>query len=226
MIKRSENEIVDNSGISEAKQFWSGITTVPTILNGYGEKMYSGSLTVNDDVNSPAFDGYCRLELMQSEPLIGSGNSHYVALRETQYLLPIFRAEDTKIYMPLAVVFDWTGDADSFITMELFSSDAQNSVYTKIIFSNRKASIFINGTEMTIPPIEGFFSADRVTRKLGLRVITQNKTGYVEKGTSILGTMQIALTDMDSNIVRVLHIGDYVVNPFRTYQFEARLSHK
>lgn len=226
MIKRSENEVVDNTGISDAKAFWSGITTVPTILNGYGEKMYSGTLTVNDDVNSPSFDGYCNLELMQSAPLIGSSNSHYVALRETQYLLPIFRAEDTKIYMPLAVVFDWNGDADSFVNMELFSSDAQSSIYTKIIFSDRKASIFINGTEMTVPPIDGFFDSDRVTRKLGLRVMTQNKTGYVEKGTSILGTMQISLTDMATNIVRVLHLGDYVVNPFRTYQFEARLSHR
>lgn len=226
MIKRITSENIVTEGLGNAKPFWTGVSTIPTTVNGYGEELYTGEFSVFDVVNSPNFDGYCQMKLMQSAPLVGSSNFHYIALRETQYLLPVFRAEDTNVYCPLSVVFDWAGDPDSYATLDLFSSDAASSIYAKTIFSGTKADIFVNGIEQTVPSVSGFFTSDRTTRKLWYRVFTQNITGYVEKGTSIKGRLQIALTDVESNITRVLHDAQYVVNPFRTYQFEARLSHK
>lgn len=226
MIKRTTSEAIVTEGLENAKTFWTGLSTVPVIKNGYGEDLYEGKFRVIDEVNSPSFDGYCELSLMQAKAVLGSSNYHYITLRETQYQLPLFRAEDTKVYCPLSVVFEWNGDSDSYATFDLFSTDAATSIYVKTIFVGTGASVFVNGEEQVVPNIFGFYQAAQKTKKLWLRAFTQNKTGYVEKGTSIKGRIQLALTDVESNITRVLHDADYVVNPFRTYQFEARLSHK
>ena len=225
MITRTPDERVDNTGITLAKPFWSGITTIPLTTNSYGEALYTGSFEVDDNITNPQFDGYCNMTLEQTASVVGHANYHYVALRETQYQLPLFRAEDTKIYMPLSIVFDWAGDADSFTAMELFSVDAQSDIYIKIIFHGTSATTYVNGDQKANVNIDGFYMAPQTTKKLGLRVISQNMTGYVERGSSVSGNLQIALTDVSNGITRILHQGTYTVNPFRLYQFEAKLAH-
>jgi hypothetical protein len=225
MIKRADSENIVTDGLSNAQTFWTGISTVPTVRNSYNEDMYTGTFDVIDTVNDPMFDGYCFLQMMQAESLQGSSNYHYLSLRETGYQLPIFRAEDSKVYMPISVVFGWNGDTDSYITLDTFDSSTPNSLYIKTIFTDMKASVFINGVEKISPDVSACFSSVDNTRKLLYRILTQNVTGYSSGSSLIQGTIQVSLTDTTTQKIYVLHQGSYTVDPSRTYQFETRISH-
>lgn len=226
MMIRTADEVVDNTGLDTAKPFWSGISTVPSTTNGYGESLYTGSFAVIDNITNPNYDGYCEIELNQTATVVGVPNAHYRALRETSYLLPIFRSEDTNIYMPLSVAFDWDGDTDSAAYLELFSSDAPTQAYIRLVFRGTGVTTTVNGDQLTGVDISGFYSDTNTTHKLLLQVFSMNITGYVDKGSSIKGRLQVALTDTTTNVTRILY--DAIVNPinpFRLYQFEARLVH-
>ena len=225
MIKRADSENIVTDGLGNAKSFWTGISTVPTAVNSYNEMLYTGTFSVTDILNDPMFDGYCLLALMQSQSLQGISNYHYLSLRETSYELPIFRAEDSKIYMPISTIFSWTGDSDSYVTFDLFNTATPNTLYVKTIFSGIKASVFVNGAEKTVPDISACFLGAQNTRKLWYRVLTQNVTGYVSGNAQIQGMLQVSVTDTSTQKVYILHQNTYTIDPTKTYQFEARISH-
>lgn len=225
MIKRTDSENIVTDGLANAQTFWTGISTVPTVVNSYNEPMYTGTFNVIDTVNDPMFDGYCLLQMMQAQSVQGTSNYHYLSLRETSYQLPIFRAEDSKIYMPISVVFSWDGDTDSYVTLDTFDSNSPNSLYIKTIFTDMKASVFIKGVEKISPDVSACFSTVDKTRKLLYRILTQNATGYTSGSSLIQGTIQVSLTDTTTQKIYVLHQGSYTVDPSCIYQFEARISH-
>ena len=224
-ITLAANEVIVTDGLENAKPFWTGVSTVPNTINDRGEYLYTGTFNVIDNTSYSAYDGFCQFDMSQRIELVGTPNPQYIALRETQYALPLFKVTDANVYSPVTVVFDWTGDPDSSAQFLVYSKKYPTTKYISIIFKGTEAAIVVNGDTQSVPSISSFFTDDRNIRKVSLDIYTQNTTKNIDTSASITGRLQIVLTDFQTGINRVLW--DNVINadPSDLYQFEARLIH-
>jgi len=220
------NEVVVTAGLETAKPFWTGISTIPDTTTTSGDHLYIGTFAVVDNTSSVSYDGFCQLTMTQRTELAGISCPQYLALRETGYALPLFKASNADVYEPISIVFDWTGDIDSQAEFLIYSKKNPATRYIKLVFTGTSADIIINGVTQTTPSIASFFTDDRIIRKVTLAILTQNTAkNTVTTASNVAGRIQILLTDYQTGINRILWDNITTVDPSELYQFEARLIH-